>query len=346
MLEKPSLKDIAILCKQFNALFSSGISILEILNILSKQARSKPMKNALLNINRDVEKGNELAQSMKKYKAFPDFFVNMIYIGELSGRLEEILKDLSIYYDKEYKRLNKMKASLAYPITVFIFTIFTTNILIIKVIPMYAQMLISMGAKLPLVTVMLINFSAFMKKFLPIGIILIIIIGCILLKYTKTGRGKIFVGRLKLSFPIFSNLYKKVYSGRFSRALAIFSGSGVSFIKAINESGKLLGNNYVENLLYKSTVKIEEGSSVAAALGSIKLFPQIFISMVAVGEETGNMEDLLNKASDILDEETSEQITTMTAMLEPAMIIFLSFIVGFVILSLILPMYSIMDSIN
>jgi type IV pilus assembly protein PilC len=344
--EKPRLKDVAIFCKQFNVLFSSGISIFEIIHILSIQSTNISIKNALLKINSEVEKGNELAQSMKKNKVFPTFLVNMIGVGELSGRLEEVLKDLSIYYDKEYKRLNKLKASISYPIVVFLFTIIITNILVIKVIPMYAQILLSMGAKLPLLTIILIKFSSFFIKALPFGAILIGISIFISIKFIKTEKGKRFVGSFRLKIPLFSSLYKKIYAGRFSRALAIFSGSGVSFTKAINEAGKLLGNTYVEELLNECIIKIEEGGSVAKALNSIKLFPPIFISMASVGEETGNMEEMLNRTSDILDEEISEQIKTMTSMIEPGMIIFLSIIVGFVILSLILPMYSIMDSIN
>ena len=328
-------------------LFISGISIFDTINILQEQTCNIKIKNSLKDISLDVQKGTELSDAMRRYiKLYPTFMLNMIKIGEESGRLEEILKSLADYYKRESNIRGKLKSAMAYPVIIFIITSIISVAMIAKVVPIYTNILIGMGAELPFVTKIVISISEVVNKDFFLIIILLLLCIFSIRTYIKTSKGKYKYDSFKLHVPIFSKLYNKALCSRFSRCMSVLISSGITLNGATGLAIDVLDNTYAKAKLKKIEKDIEEGINISKALTSTGFFPRILISMVSVGEETGRLDEMLNKAAEIFETEVSEGIDKVTVMVQPAMILVLSVIVGVIILSIMLPMYSIMDNMG
>lgn len=341
------MKDLSIFCNQFHVLFGSGISIFDTINILQEQTCNKKIKNSLSNISLEIQKGSELSDAMRRYiKFYPTFMLNMIKIGEESGRLEEILESLANYYQRESNIRGKLKSAMAYPVIIFIITSIISVAMIAKVVPIYTNILIGMGAELPFVTRIIISISGVINN--DFFVILIILLLCIfsVRTYVKTPKGKYNYDSLKLHVPIISKLYTKALCSKFSRCMSVLISSGITLNGATGLAIDVLDNTYAKAKLKKIEKDIEEGINISKALTRTGFFPRILISMVSVGEETGRLDEMLNKSAEIFESEVSEGIEKVTVMVQPAMILLLSAIVGVIILSIMLPMYSIMDNMG
>lgn len=342
---RPNQKTISIFCKQFSVCLKSGIPICDILNLLYEQMLHKSIKKSLISIRENVQKGNSLCASMKKTtNVYPDFMINMIYLGEESGKLDIILEELSKYYEKEHKLLKKFTNSMIYPCTVFITLMIVSLFLLIKVIPIFIVNLNSFGADIPLITRLVIGSSNFARSNLLWILIVILILISVFMKYIKTQSGRFIFDKFKFICPIFGPVYKRIIYTRFSRGLNILLSSGVGLLRTFEIINDVIENKYFKLRLKNVSNDIKKGKDLASSLNAMNLFPQFFVAMIKIGEETGNLDGMFLTAADIFYEDAQENVEKATVMLEPIMIIFLGIMIGTIVLAVMLPMLSVMDS--
>ncbi|MGH4138008.1 type II secretion system F family protein [Clostridium sp.] len=342
---RPNLKIISMFCKQFSICLKSGIPICDILNLLYEQMLHKAIKNSLISIRENVQKGNSLYASMKNTRnIYPEFLINMIYLGEESGKLDTILEELSRYYEKEHKLTKKFVNSMIYPCTVFLTLTIVSLFLFIKVIPIFIKNLNSLNADIPLITRIVLGTSNFLgQNFLWI-LIINLIVAFIFMEYFKTENGKLAFDKFKFRCPILGPVYKHLIYTRFTRGLNILLCSGVGLLRAFEIIYDVIGNRYFKLKLKTVFNDIKKGRDLADCLNAMNLFPQFFVAMVRIGEETGNLDEMFLTAADIFYEEAEEKVEKGTALLEPILIIFLGIMIGTIILAVMLPMLSVMDS--
>lgn len=342
---RPNLKTISIFCKQFSICIKSGIPIYDILDLLYEQTLHKSIKKSLISIRENVQKGNSLFASMKKTtNVYPDFMINMIYLGEESGKLDIILEELSKYYEKEHKLLKKFTNSMIYPCTVFVTLMIVALFLLIKVIPIFIVNLNSFDAEIPLITRIVLGSSDFVRVNLLWILIINLIFVSVFMQYIKTQSGRIIFDKFKFICPIFGPVYKRLIYTRFSRGLNILLSSGVGLLKALEIINDVIGNKYFKLRLKTVSSGIKKGKDLASSLNTMNLFPQFFVAMIKIGEETGNLDGMFLTAADIFYEDAQENVEKATVLLEPILIIFLGIMIGTIVLAVMLPMLSVMDS--
>ena len=342
---RPSLKTISIFCKQFSICIKSGIPICDILDLLYDQMIHKSIKKSLIAIRENVQKGNSLYESMKRtINVYPEFMINMIYLGEESGRLDIILEELSEYYEKEHKLLKKFTNSMIYPFTVFVTLMIVSLFLMIKVIPVFITNLNSLDAEIPLITQIVLGTSNFLRHNLLWLLFGISIIVFIFVEYLKTENGKIILGKFLFMCPILGPVYKRLIYTRFSRGLNILLSSGVGLLRAFEIIHDVISNKYFKLKLKTVFNGIEKGEDLSRSINDMNLFPQFFVAMIKIGEETGTLEGMFLSAADIFYEDAQENVEKATVLLEPILIIFLGIMIGTIILAVMLPMLNVMDS--
>ena len=271
---KPNLKTISMFCKQFSICMRSGIPICDTLNLLYQQMPHKAIKKSLISIKENVQKGNSLYASMKNSKnIYPEFMINMIYLGEESGMLDTILEELSLYYEKEHKLLKKFTNSMIYPCTVFITLTIVSLFLLIKVIPVFLENLNSLNANTPLLTRLVLGISDFSRKnfllFLMVDLVLIFVF----MEYLKTESGKMTFDKFKLTCPIFGAVYKRLIYTRFTRGLNILLSSGVGIVKAFEIIQDVIGNRYFKLKLNKVFIDMKKGGDLSSSFNTMNIFP-------------------------------------------------------------------------
>ena len=342
---RPNLKTISIFCKQFSICIKSGIPICDILDLLYEQMLHKSIKKSLIIIRENVQNGNSLFASMKKTtNVYPYFMINMIYLGEESGKLDVILEELSKYYEKEHKLLKKFTNAMIYPCTVFITLTIVSLFLLIKVIPIFITNLNSFDAEIPMITKLVIGASNFARSNLLWILITILIFVSVFMKYIKTESGRIIFDKFKFICPIFGPVYKRLIYTRFSRGLNILLSSGVGLLKTFEIINDVIENEYFKLRLKNVSNDIKKGKDLASSLNAMNLFPQFFVAMIKIGEETGNLDGMFLTAADIFYEDAQENVEKATVLLEPILIIFLGIMIGTIVLAVMLPMLSVMDS--
>lgn len=278
---RPNLKTISIFCKQFSICIKSGIPICDILNLLYEQMVHKSIKNSLINIKENVEKGNSLHLSMKRtINVYPEFMINMIYLGEESGKLDTILEELSRYYEKEHKLIKKFTNSMIYPCTVFITIMIVSLFLFIKVIPVFIANLNSLDADIPFITRLVIGTSNFLSENILWILIITLILAFILIEYFKTESGKLGLDKFKFMCPILGSVYKRLIYTRFSRGLNILLGSGIGILKAFEIINDVIGDRYFKLKLKTVFDGIKKGEELSSSLDAMNLFPKFFMAMI------------------------------------------------------------------
>lgn len=340
-----SSKELSLFCRKFYVILDAGIPILKGIDILSKQAFNINIKTNLKKIYESVLLGESLNESMDKLNnLFPKFMINMVRIGEYSGSLPQILLSLAEYYNKDYIIKRKIKNALTYPALVFVVTIIIMLFLFIKIIPILMQTLVSLGGKLPPTTKLLMNISSFIKNYIMIMLLCLIIVLLGLVYFRKNIKKSL--DSLKLKLPIIGQIYKKLAISRLSSSISMLLISGVSIVKSLEIIIDRTDNEIIKNIVEMSLEKIQNGSNFSSALMATNFFDPMTISMVIIGEETGKMEEMLKKGANILDDDIYETIEKITTYIEPLMIIILSLMVGTIIISVVLPMFEVMNAIG
>lgn len=336
---KVGLKDIAVFCRQFATVISAGITITGGLDIMRQQTENRKLKEILDKIFEEVQKGKSLSESMRQFKEFPVLFINMVEAGEASGRLEEVLERMAVYYEKESKLKQKIKSAMMYPILISTAAVGVVVFLVTSILPMFVEMFKGFNVELPLPTRMVLGLSSAMTNYWYIIIPAIIIIVYVLKRYGKTDEGKYKFDRLALKLPIFGKINKKIITSRFARTLSILMGSGIPVIQSMEIVEKTIMNAVVEEGIKKCKEDIRKGSGLTNPIAAIGIFPPMLIEMINIGEETGTLDTMLSKTAQFYDEEVDVVIAGLTTLIEPVILVVLGVVIGFIIISIMLPMF-------
>ncbi|MDK0571276.1 type II secretion system F family protein [Clostridium perfringens] len=344
---KVKLKDIAVFCRQFYVMLDSGLSIGKALNILIEQGEKPKIREALIGVNGDLKRGETLANSMRKRKdVFPNLLTSMIDAGERSGNLDIILKRMAEYYEKETKIRGKIKSAMIYPIVLGVVAIIAITFILTFVMPTFVQMFEENNVDLPTSTKMVLGTSKMLGKY-GIIIFLILVTAIILLgKYLKSEEGQYKLSVINLKIPVIKKLTQKIIVSRFTRTMGIVSSSGMSLVTSLEIVASVVGNKIAEKELLKVKEKVLKGEGLGDSIMKIKIFPPMLASMVKVGEEAGSLDSILDKTADFYDDELEREIQTATALIEPTMIVVMGVIIGFLLISILTPMFKMYNSIG
>ena len=347
MFEKVKLKDLALFCRQFAFILQAGLPMLKAIQLSSEQCESAKLKEILGRVYKKVEKGRALSDSLRHEDGIPDLMINMIEAGEASGKLDQIMMELSVYYNKLYKQQQKISSATMYPKIVISFSIIVVIALVTFVVPSFVKTLNSLGGELPLITKALISISGLITNYWFVWIaITIVIVGFNKLVLSKDEN--IIEKRAKKSIQgkVFGLINRQLLAGRFANTLAVLSSSGVGIIQALEITAKILENRYVEKKLDVAIKDIKKGNAIGKTIEDLNVFPRMLTQMITLGEETGQLEEMLKKTSDFYDGEVETAIEKMISAIEPIFIVVLGGVVLFIVLALMLPMTSIMHAIK
>ncbi len=338
---KISQKDILFFTRQFATLFASGVPVVQAFDALIGQIKNKNFKKVLIHMRNDIEKGSSLADSMRRHpRIFSSLFVNMVKAGEEGGILDKVLKRMADYFEKMIKLRRKIISAMIYPSLVIAVAIIVVAIIMIFVIPTFAKLFAEMGLDLPLPTKITIAMSNFMAKsgiFMFLGFIVFFVSVKIV---RRTEKGRKITDNILLKIPVLGAILLKASLSRFSRTLGTLLGSGVPILNSMEISARASGNKVIEDVVIEMKEDITAGKSLTEVLKSKPdIFPPIFIQMVNVGESTGGTDEMLGKVADFYDEEVDNAVANLMSMLEPALIVFLGVTIGFIVVSLYLPIF-------
>jgi type IV pilus assembly protein PilC len=333
-------KNVVVFCRVFSTMINAGLPLIQCLDLLAQQEQNKNFAKIIRSIKEDIEGGTSLTNALKKHpQIFDDLFVNLIAAGEAGGMLDVILERLSNYMEKALKLKRRVKGAMTYPIAVLVIAVSVVALLLLKVIPVFKTMFEGMGGTLPGPTQFLINASEFMQHYFLYIIALFVAIYIAFTRFYKTEKGRLMIDSLILKAPVFGLLMKKVAVSKFSRTLSTMMTSGVPILEGLTIVSKTSGNKVIENALMKTRQSISEGRSIAEPLAETDIFPPMVIQMISVGEATGALDSMLSKIANFYDEEIDVAVDSMTALLEPVMMVFLGGVVGGMIIAMYLPIF-------
>ncbi|MFH1380358.1 MAG: type II secretion system F family protein [bacterium] len=333
-------KDLVLFSRQLSTLVSAGVPIVQGLSILIEQVEDKTFKNIVEKIQEDIESGQSIADALKKHpNAFTELYVSMIRAGELGGILDVILERLSAYLEAAETLKGKVKSAMIYPAVVAIIASVVTLFLLTMVIPTFKEIFESFGAELPIITQFLIDLSDFLREKIIWVILFPIALFFAFKKFKKTEYGTRKVDELSLKIPMFGLLLKKVAIAKFSRTFGTLIKSGVPILQALDTVAKTSGNKVIEEAILKAREAIREGERIADPLRKSSIFPPMVIQMIAVGEETGNLDTMLSKIADFYDQEVDVAVKGLTSMIEPIIIVVMGVIIGSIVIAMFMPMF-------
>jgi type IV pilus assembly protein PilC len=345
--DKVGLKDLAIMARQFATMIDSGLSLMRALSILSEQTESVGLAKVLGEVRTDVEGGASLSSSMGKHpRVFPPLMVNMCRAGEVGGFLDKVLLQIAENMEAEVKLRAKIKSAMTYPVVVFIIAIIAVVGMLLFIVPVFTKMFASLGGELPAPTKALVAISAGMKIFAPIIIVCAIPAMTIWNRYSDREGVRQFIDPLKLKVPIFGDLFRKVAIARFSRNLGTMLHSGVPILRSLEIVGEAAGNVVIRDASRAVEESVRRGESLAGPLSEHKVFPPMVVQMLAVGEDTGAMDTMLEKIADFYDQEVEATTEALTSIIEPLMIAVLGSIIGAMIVALYMPIFSVFSLIK
>lgn len=344
---KVKKKELAVFCRQFYTMLNAGVGIVKCLEIISKQTENKTLEKICINMTEEVKKGNTLSQAMMMHpEAFPQLLIEMVVTGEVSGNLDAVMDRMAIQFEKDYKLDNKIKSAMSYPIVLGITALGVITLILVKVMPTFRSMFDSAGATLPSSTRFVIALSDFMitRWYILLLAIIGIVIG--MKMFSKSNQGRVLFDKLKLNIPMLSKQYKMILTTRFTRTLSTLLSSGIGLLEAIDIVGSVIGNKVIEIRFKDSSEQIRKGTSLSKSMSDIEIFPPMVISMIKIGEESGALDNILNKTADYYDEEIETVLQKLIGMLEPIMIVLMAIVVGFLVIAIMQPMFSMMDAIK
>jgi type IV pilus assembly protein PilC len=342
--EKVKLKELAVYSRQLSVLIDAELPLMQSLGILAEQTKNKYFKRVITTIREDVEAGSTLHQAKRKFpKVFDDLYCNLIASGEQSGSLDIMLRRLSEYIEKTVKLRAKVKQAMIYPSAILIFAVVVAIFLLWKVIPVFASIFIELGAELPALTAFVIALSRFVEKY--IFIIILALIGLVVgfRYFRKTEQGRWVTDRWILKIPLLGELLRKVAISRITRTMATLVSGGVPMLEALRITSTTAGNIILESAVMNARQSVSEGKSLTDAFKETGHFPFMLTQMVSVGEATGTLDEMLTKLADFYDDEVDASVSALLSIMEPVLMIFVGGMVGSLVISMYLPIFSLMQ---
>ena len=344
---KAKLKDIAVFSRQFAVMINSGLSLLRALNILEQQTENKALAVTLSTIRQDVEKGASLSQAIGRHpKEFNRLYVSMVRAGEIGGVLDSVLIELADTIEKQVELKGKIKSAMTYPIAVFFLVILIVTAMLIFVVPTFATLYDGLGGQLPLPTRILLAVSSGFVKYFPF--IILFMGGTVygLRRFIKTTRGRAIADQVILKIPIFGALMHKTALTRFSRTLSVLQRSGVPILESLEITADTVNNTVMAKAINDIQDGVKQGESMAKPMATNAIFPPMVTQMLAVGEETGALDEMLSKIADFYEREVEATVDALTSLLEPLMIVVMGGAVGGMVVALYMPMFNIINLIQ
>ncbi|MCP9475801.1 MAG: type II secretion system F family protein [Nitrospira sp.] len=345
-----SEKDLVVFTRQFGTMINAGLPLVQCLDILATQSENAVLKKAVGEIKTDVESGSTFSDSLRKHpKIFDDLYVNMVHAGEVGGLLDTIMSRLSKHIEKAMKLKGQIKSAMVYPSAIVGIAVIVITVLMIWVIPVFEKMFKEMSGgtmALPGPTQLVIDMSNFVQASWYVIVAAIIGVVVAVKKYYATAQGRLVIDKSLLKLPIFGSLILKASVAKFTRTLGTLLSSGVPLLEALTICAKTAGNKVVEGALLEAKVSISGGKTIADPLAKSATFPKMVTHMIAVGESTGALDNMLGKIADFYEDEVDEAVANLTALLEPMMMVFLGVTVGFIVVAMYLPIFTMASAIG
>lgn len=343
-------KDLVVFTRQFGTMINAGLPLIQCLDILSTQSENKVLRETVGDVKNSVEAGSTFSDALKKHpKVFDELYTNMIHAGEVGGLLDTILTRLAKHIEKAMKLKGQIKSAMVYPTAIVGVAVIVISVLMVWVIPVFAQMFLEMsGGKigLPGPTQLVINVSNFFQSYwyamagALVGVIFAI------KRYYATVNGRIVIDRLLLKIPVVGDLIRKASVAKFTRTLGTLITSGVPLLEGLSICAKTSGNKVIEEALMNARVSISGGKTISEPLAKCNVFPKMVTHMIAVGESTGALDAMLGKIADFYEDEVDQAVDTLTSLLEPVMMVVLGTVIGFIVIAMYLPIFTMAQAIQ
>ena len=341
------MRDVVIFTRQFSTMINAGLPLVQALDILAKQSENPALKDVTRAVVFDVESGNTVADALRKHpKAFTDLYVNMVAAGEAGGILDTILMRLATFLEKNDALVGKVKSAMIYPGVIMSVAAIAIMVLLIFVIPVFENMFASVNLALPLPTRIVIGLSGFLTHYWWAVAVAVFVAVTSLKKYYQTPAGQLKIDTLLLGVPVLGDLLRKSAVSRFTRTLGTLISSGVSILDGLEITAKTAGNRVIHDAIMESRASIAGGDTISAPLQKSAVFPPMVISMIAVGEQTGGLDEMLTKIADFYDTEVDTAVSGLLSLMEPVMIVFLGVVVGGMVVAMYLPIFDMINTVQ
>jgi type IV pilus assembly protein PilC len=342
------LSDLAIFARQFSTMLDAGVSLIRCLDVLQAQTNNARLRKILMDLSARVESGESLSRSMARHpKAFSQLIIGLIRAGEVGGVLEESLQRIAGFLEKDVELRRKIRSALTYPVIVLLAAVGIVIFLVSWLVPQFASLFKELGIEnLPAPTQFLVDLSALFTQRYYVVLIAVAAVFIAYKLFVSTRVGRRVADRVKLRVPVFGPLHHKIVMARFSRTMGTLLASGVPILQAMETVAGVVGNSVVSDAVIESRARIREGEKIADPLQRSKMFPPMVVHMVSVGEESGSLDHMLNKIADFYENEVEMTIASLTAAIEPVMIVLLGIIVGFIVISMFLPMIEVISNLS
>ncbi len=344
---KPNITDFTAFIRQLATMQGAGVPIVQALNVLADQQSNKTFGSVLANIQKAIETGTTLTDALRKYpKVFDRIFINLVSAGEVSGALEKVLQRLAIFYEKAAALRRKVISAFTYPVMIVVLVVVVVGVLLTFVVPTFAKMFASSGKPLPAPTQMILDASNFIRGnwYFILAAIIAFVWGVLFV--FKSPEIRKVIDPYLMRVPVFGNLFQKISIARFSRTLATMIQSGVPILDALEICSTVAGNYAVEDAIMMTRKSITEGNSIAGPLGKANVFPSMAVSMIAIGEQTGALDQMLTKIAEFYEDEVDATVGALSSILEPMMIVIVGLVVAAVMIPMYLPIFSIADTVG
>lgn len=347
-LDRVGLRDVMVFSRQFATVINAGLPVVQSLSILSRQAEKQKMKRTLTKVREDVETGQPLSDSLAKHPSiFNSLYIYLVRAGEVSGNLDGILERVAAYFEKQAALRGKIRAAMTYPAVVLVIAIAVTYFLLTGIVPQFGTILTGLGGELPLLTRILMGISDYLQDYWWLNLIIVVglVVGVGL--YYRTNSGRHVIDRLLLRVPVFGPLIQKSSIASFASTFGLLLRSGVNIVESIDITKGTAGNVIIEDILVETKNAVQRGEQVSVTLSKYPtIYPPLVSSMIAIGEETGSVDSMLEKIANFYDREVDEAVAQLTAALEPMLIVFLGGVVGFIVAGMFLPMFAIIGQLS
>jgi type IV pilus assembly protein PilC len=344
---KVKTKELAIFTRQFSVMIDAGLPLVQCLEALGVQQENKVFQSVLQAVRTEVEGGSTLAFAMRQHpRVFDDLYTNMIAAGEAGGILDTILQRLSSYIEKAVKLKRAVKSAMVYPVVVLTIAVGVIILILWKVVPIFSNLFASMSVALPLPTRIVIGGSNFVGRYIIFIIPAFVALGYAFKRYYKTENGRKMIDGTLLKVPVLGSVLRKIAVARFSRTLSTLISSGVPILEGLEITAKTSGNVIVENAIMKTRDSIEEGKTIVEPLRESGVFPTMVVQMVGVGEQTGALDTMLTKVAEFFEDEVDAAVADLLTAIEPLMILVLGVIVGGIVISMYLPLFSLISKLS
>ena len=344
---KVKLSELTTFCRQFSIMITSGISIVDSVAILKQQSYSGYLKDVLEFVHEDINSGMLLSEAMKKHpNAFPDFFRNMVYVGEMSGSLDTVLSSIADYYESDNKIKSQVKGALAYPIMLVCMLVGVLALLMVFVIPTFMDALGTMDIEMPAIALGLHSISQFLLHNWQIIFLVIVVLVVAFLIFRMTTVGRRTLDMLKVKTPLIKSIQVSLLASRFARSFSLLLASGMDVLEALEVVNRIIGNVYTEQEFAKVVDEVRQGQSLTTALNNHNIFPDMLKQMVAVGEKTGSLDSVLTRCCSYFDEQVATTLNSITGIIQPVILAILGAVIGVVFYAVYSPMLSIMTSLT